>query len=366
MSFRLRQDGANRVQVEGLIFLIALLVAVFAVSGALAREKLPVLLQFSIQDEHGNFFYEGEIEFCTPDGDCVFADIHPGFPGHFFLPREALQPGVPYTVFVYDLQVNVLFEMRGWTYNPADYDPGYSPYFELNQFLIFPHFKAHPDRRLTFHLETTLNPEWKVVSGLGFADQDLDNLPDWPEFMASLTMPVMLGGHFTSNEDAAGGVEKVKLGLGFAATWRSKYPRIVPDRDAQVPFRELQATYSQNRYGTKGVYFPGRSSDVTFHRWTLSYGFGRMDQPMLNHWSVSGALSFGGIYDGGKLLKFEGRNYFMVGGGLKARYLHGIFSRNNLTVGLDAQLEWMFYTGGEEGDHWYGSAPAGSIGITVY
>lgn len=366
MIFRRRKFPVFRLEPARLLAAILLSVAFFAGAGVFARDKLPVLIQFSIQDENGNFFYEGEIEFCTPDGECVFADIHPGFPGHFFLPREELKPGVPYTVFVYDPQVKVLFEMRGWTFIPEDYDPGYNSYFELNQFLIFPHFKAHPDRQLTFHLDTTLNPEWKVVSGLGYAGEDLDNLPDWPEFMASVRMPAMLGGHFTSGLEAAGGVEKAKLGVGLAGTWRSGYPRVVPERDARVPFRELEVSYHQNRYGTLGVYFPGRRSDVTFHRLTVSYGLGRMDQAMINHWSVSAAVSVGGIYDGGSLLEYDGRRYFLVGGGLKARYLYGMFDMDNLKVGLDAQLEWMFYGGGDEGDHWYGSAPAGAIGITVY
>lgn len=366
MKFRWTNHRKSLATAFKLLALIALLGTNFAALPALARDKLPVLIQFSIQDENGNFFYEGEIEFCTPDGECVFADIHPGFPGHFFLPRADLKAGEPYTVFVYDKQVKVLFEMRGWTFNPEDYNPGYNSYWELDQFLIFPHFKAHPDRQLTFHLDTTLNPEWQVVSGLGFADEEMDNLPDWPELMATIQSPFMAGGKFRSDESAAGGVTKVYPGIGLSTTWRSGYPRIVPERDSRVGFRELQASYNQNRYGTMGVYFPGRNSDVSFHRMVLSYGLGQMDQTMLNHWSLSLAVGVGGIYDGSNILRYNGRKYFMVGGGIKARYIHALYVTDNLKVGLDVQLEWIHYPGAEDDDYWYGSAPAAIFGFTVY
>lgn len=350
-----------------LVTLVALVAAFFAVSGAQARDKLPVLIQFSIQDDNGNFFYEGEIEFCTPDGECIFADIQPGFPGHFFLPSEAIRPGVPYTVFVYDPQVTVLFEMRGWTFNPEDFDPGYNSYWELDQFLIFPHFKAHPDRQLTFHLETTLNPEWKVVSGLGFADDDFDNLPDWPEFMASIQIPFMVGGKFTSDESAAAGVRKVHIGMGLSGTWRSKYPKIVPERDSQVHFRELRLAYNQNRYNTLGKYYPGRGSDVSFHRFTLSYGLGMMDQAMLNHWSVALAMGYGGIYDSSGVLRYLDRNYSLFGVGIQARFIHAVYETERLKVGLMGQFDWMYYLGeAEDSDYWYGSAPVAVFGLTVY
>jgi len=353
-----------------LVAVFALLGAFIAVSGqfstALAREKLPAMIQFSIQDDNGSFFYEGEIEFCTPDGECLFADIDPGFPGHFWLPRKELKPGVPYTVFVYDPQVTVLFEMRGWTFNPEDFDPGYNTYWELDQFLIFPHFKAHPDRKLTFHLDTTLNPEWKVVSGLGFADDDYDNLPDWPEFMLGLHVPFMLGGKFTSDENAAGGVKDVDPGFGLSGTWRTKYPRIVPERDKSITYREVTLSYSQNRYETLGVYYPGRNSDVTFHRLVGSYGFGFMDQEMSNHWSVAGALAFGGIYDGSSTLRYLGQKYTTVGVGVQARVTHELYDTERLKIGLTGHLEWMIYSGGEERGFWYGSAPAGMLGLTFY
>jgi hypothetical protein len=235
---------------------ILALMAVFAHFPAQAREKLPKLLQFSIQDENGNFFHQGEIEFCTADGECLFADINPGFPGHFLLPTEDLKPGVPYTVFVYDTDVNVLFEMRGWTFIPEDYDAGYSPYWELDQFLVFPNFKAHADRRLTFHLETTLNPEWKVVSGLGYANEDLNNLPDWPTFLLGLEVPTIFGGNFAADDEASGGVPERHLGLGLSGVWRSKYPRVIPHRDRRVIYRQFGVAYHQTRYVTSGVYFP--------------------------------------------------------------------------------------------------------------
>ncbi len=367
MTLRWSSFGPGRARQWLLAAIFAILAVNIAAWPAAAGGKLPVLIQFSIQDENGNFFYEGEIEFCTPDGECIFADIEPGFPGHFFLPSAALEPGVPYTVFVYDPKVTVLFEMRGWTFNPDDYDPGHNSYWELDQFLIFPNFKAHDDRRLTFHLETTLNPEWQVVAGLGYADDDFDNLPDWPEFMASVQGAFMVGGKFTSDENAAGGVSKVKPGFGLAGAWRSRYPRVVPERDARVSFRELRIAYEQNRYGTLGKYYPGRDSDVTFHRLIASYGVGLMDQSMFNHYTVALAVGFGGIYDGSSVLHYQDRRYLLMGIGLQARYTHELFDTERLNIGLTGQLEWMYYPGGDgEDDFWFGSAPSASVGFTVY
>ena len=351
----------------GLAAWIFLLAAIFAVSPTLAREKLPQLIQFSIQDENGNFFHEGEIEFCTPEGECLFADIHPGFPGHFFLPSADLQPDVPYTVFVYDKEVKVLFEMRGWTFIPADYDPAYSAYWEMNQFLIFPHFTAHADRRLTFHLETTLNPEWQVVTGLGYGDQDYDNLPDWPTFLARVEMPFLFGGNFQTSGDAAGGIISLRQSYGLGAVWRSKYPRVVPHRDRGVWFREFGVAYNQTRYETEGVYYPGRDSDVKFHRLLLTYGIGRMDQGMQNHWGLSGVLGVGGIYDGTRLVRYLSRDFQMVGVGVQATFQHELFETRRLRVGLSVKARWLYYpSDGDENDHWYGSAPSAAVGLVFY
>jgi hypothetical protein len=360
-----RPDPARKA---GQVAIFVLLAAFIAASGAFGGDRLPTLIQFSIQDEDGNFFYEGEIEFCTPDGECLFADINPGFPGHFFLPSAELKAGVPYTVFVYDPQVTVLFEMRDWIFEPKDYDPGYNRYWELNQFLIFPNFKAHPDRRMTFHLETALNPEWQVVSGLGFSDDDFDNLPDWPEFMATLQVPFMLGNRFTRDEGAAGGVSDLKPGVGISGTWRMGYPRVVPERDAMVRYRELTLAYHQNRYDTRGVYYPGRDSDVSFNRVTLSFGLGMMDQLMQNHWSLAAAFAFGGIYDGTEVLSYRGRDYSLYGFGIQARYIHEMIATERLNVGLTGQFEWMYYPAEkiDDNDFWFGSAPAAMIGLTVY
>ena len=346
---------------------ILLLAAIIAISPALAREKLPKLIQFSIQDENGNFFHEGEIEFCTPDGDCLFADIHPGFPGHFFLPTAQLKPGEAYSVFVYDTDVNVLFEMRGWTFIPEDYDPGYSAYWELNQFLIFPHFQAHENRRLTFHLDTTLNPEWQVLSGLGYGGENLNNLPEWPTFLASVEVPFMFGSNFRTNRDAAGGVIALRKSFGIGAIWRSKYPRVVPQRDRGVWFRKFGVAYHQTRYETAGVYYPGRDSDVKFHRLLISYGFGHMDQGMQNHWGLSGVLGMGGIYDGTTLVRYMGRDYRMLGIGVQANFQHEIFETRRLRVGLSVKAQYMIYpSDGDEHDYWYGGAPSASVGLVFY
>jgi len=334
---------------------------------ATASDKLPLLLQFSIQDEDGNFFHEGEIEFCTADGECLYADINQGFPGHFFLPTTELKPGVPYSVFVYDKAVNVLYEMRGWTFIPEEYDPEYYRIWDEDKFVVFPIFEAHRDRRLTFRLETTLNPEFERKGGLDPATVGPDSLPPFPRFMGAVEVPFLVGGKFSSDENAAGGVIEVKPGFGVRAFWRTHYPTALPERDGWVSFRVFSAAYQQNRYKTWEVYTPGRQSDVTFHRVTVSYGLGRMDQARSKHWSVSAAASVGGIFDGGKTLEYLDRKYQLFGLGGQARGIYQIYQNGHIKVGALGQAELMYYPGGSgDNDFWYGLAPSFSFGFVIY
>lgn len=350
------------------IGLFTILIVFTSLAGvAVAQYKVPVLIQFSIEDKNGNFYHKGEIEFCTPDGDCVFGTIEPGFPGHFRLPSARLKPDTPYTIFVYDDAMTVLYEMRNWVFVPGDYDPDWDYGNKVEKFLVFPRFQAHQDRQLTFSIETTLNPEWQRLSDLNFVAGPPKEHSGYPEFMGAFHLPYMLGGKFGTDEFAAGGVSKMKLGWGLAGYWRTDYPMHQIEREGWVSFRELGLTYAQNRYETLSVMTPGRRGDVTFHRVTVSYGLGMMNQTMTSQWSVSAALSAGGLYDGGELLKYLDRTYLLYGGGVQVRGIHGVFKTGRVDVGVVGQVDLIYYLGDEGlNDFWYGLAPSLSIGVVIF
>lgn len=331
-----------------------------------AEDLVPRYLQFMVQDQDGHFFPMGEVELCTPDGNCQYADIKPDFPGHFFFPSARLQPGVAYTVRIYDLNVAVLYEMRNWVYAPRDYDPSFDRLVDEDKFLVYPRFQGQPDGGLTFQLDTTLNPEWLKKKNLPrFTGPD--SLPDFPRLVAGFQIPVMLGGKFRTDLNALGGVDDVRPGMGLFGAYRFGYPRHLPPRDGWVFFQELLFSYQQNRYETWEVITPGRRSDVTFHRVKISYGLGRMNASFSSHWSVGLTAAAGGIYDGSQILKYLGRTYRRTGVGLRATGLQKFFQVGRVDVGLSAQLELMYYFADNgPDDFWFGTAPSASLGLVVY
>ena len=337
------------------------------IPGAAAEAPVPRFIQFSIQDESGNFFPQGEIEFCTPSGRCIYADIQPGFPGNFYLPSEQLHADTLYTVMIYDPQVQVLWEMRDWVFEPQKYEVRWNRWLNADKFLIFPRFFVHPGRRMTFEIDTALNPEWERLMGRVGGYAGPDSLPDYPRFLFAVQGPVQLGGRFGSDPSAAGGVSAVKPGIGLAGILRFGHPRRVLERDQWASFREVALGYAQNRYETLEVVTPGRRSDVLFHRAWLAAGYGRMNQEMTTQWSVAGALSWGGIYDGSEVLKYLGRTYRMFGPGIQARGVFSVWSTDRADVGLIGQAELMYYfADAGENDFWYGWAPSVSAGLVVY
>ena len=322
-------------------------------------------LVFSVQDENGSFYTRGVVEFCY-EGDCVFADIDLGFPGHFTLRAGDLQPDVPYTVMIYDTKMNVLYEMRDWVFVPDDYDPHWSSFHEVDKFLVFPQFHAHAERRLTFVIDTTLNPAWEELTGMA-ATSNVDLLPDYPTFWAGARGAFLFGNRFTSDADAAGGVVEGKPGFGLAVGWRMGYPATAATGEHWLAFREVSLAYTQNRYETNEVITPGRLSDVTFHRVTLSYGLGRQSPFGRQMWCVSAAVSLGGIYDGPEQLRYLDRDYGLAGAGLQLAYVMRVYHGRRVDAGLWLQAEAIYYPADAgDDDFWYGLAPAATVGLMIY
>lgn len=327
----------------------------------------PHFIQFSIQGPDGKFFPQGEIEFCTPAGRCIYADIQEGFPGNFYLPSDQLQADTLYTVMIYDPQVRVLWEKRDWKFEPAKYDARWNRWLGTYKFLIYPRFFVHKDGSMTFEIETTLNPQWEKLMGLAEAYAGPDTLPDYPELLWATTAVVPLGGAFRADPDAAGGVDKVHVGFGLTGLRRYGYPIRELEADQWASFREIGFGYSQNLYDTDSVMRPGRSSDVTLHRFWLSLGYGRITQSMATHWSVSAAVGHARVYDGGEVLKYLDREYKMWGAGLQLRWARAFWSTDRASVGWFGQADYMYWSGGSlDNDHWYGGEPGLQLGVVVY
>ncbi len=349
-----------------LVFMLAVLAPWLAPKPAQAQDRVHRFIQYTVQDSDGNFFPIGEVEFCTPDGECLYADIENDFPGHFIMRSSQLQPGTAYTVRIYDLNVAVHFEMNNWVYVPREYDPAFDRFVETDKFLVYPRFQGNEDGGMIFRLDTTLNPEWALRKNLPkYAGPD--STPDYPELVAGFQVPFMLGGKFQTDNTAIGGVDDVRPGIGIYGTLRFGYPDHLPPRDHWIFFQEVTFGYQQNRYETWEIITPGRRSDVTFHRVKLTYGMGQMSQSFGSHWSLGVTVAFGGLYDGTQMLKYVGRDYRRKGLGCRASALQRIFEVGRVDVGVSGQLELMYYFADNgPDDYWFGVAPSASIGLVVF
>ncbi len=353
----------RRCLASGLVLLGCLLFSFPAV----ADVQLPPFIQFSIQDPSGNFFPQGEIEFCTPSGRCLDAVIQPGFPGNFYLPSRELHADTLYTVMIYDPQVQVLWELRDWVFEPEKYDIRWNRWLNTDKFLIFPRFFVHADRRMTFAIDTTLNPEWERLMGQVNDYAGPDSLPDYPRFLFTVQGSMQLGEKFGSDPEAAGGVSANKPGFGLSGIFSFGYPDRVLKRDHWASFKELAFGYAQSRYETLEVTTPGRMSDVLFHQAWVAAGYGRINQEMTTRWSLSVAATMSGIYDGTQILKYLGRTYRMYGAGLQARAVQSLWSTDRIEFGVIVRADYMYYFADEgENDFWYGWGPSVSAGLVVY
>jgi len=348
---------------------IFLLVVILAASGSVsvqAAGREQGFIQFSVQDLDGEFIPIGEVEFCLNGGGCIYADIERGFPGHFYLNSKDLVPEQTYTVMIYTMDVQVIYEIRDWEFIPADYDRGWDKVLNCEKFLIFPQFRGDPGARMSFKVDTTLNPVWEERAGEGFVIEEADPLK-FPDFIFTAQVNTILGEKFTSDTSAAGGVISVSAGWQASGTWRHAYPRRHAWDEGWVTCRELTVTYAQNRYETMEIITPGRISDVTYHRVNIAYGLARMNQVQINHYGISALLSLGGIYDGAKKLEFNGRSYGLYGVGLQARYMRMLLSGGGLEVGGVIEASAIYYpTDAADDDFWYGLAPTVSLGVVVF
>ena len=349
------------------IFLLAALLAALPACPVQARPKDPGFIQFSVQDKQDKFIPIGEVEFClNGTGDCLYADIEKGFPGHFYVNSKDLVPGRAYTVMIYTMDVQVIYEMRDWEYVPADYDRGWDKVLDCEKFLIYPQFHGDPEAGLSFKLDVTLNPVWEERAGSAFTIEEPDPLK-FPDVLATVQLVGQLGERFGSDTNAAGGVISDSAGWQVGLTWRHGYPERHVWDEGWVTCRELTLSYAQNRYETASVMAPGRTGDVTFHRVELAYGLARMSQSQINHYGIAGVLSYGGIYDGSEVLRYLERDYNLVGIGARAYFRRMFLSGGGIEVGGVVEAGAIYYAAdAEDDDFWFGLAPTVSLGLVVF
>ncbi len=346
------------------------LAAIFAVTGASfarAADRGHRFVQFSVQDQADNFIPIGEVEFClNGGGGCLYADIDKGFPGHFALNTSRLVPNQPYTVMIYNMDVQVIYELRDWVYTPDDYDRGWDKVLNCEKFLVFPQFRGGADQSLDFRIDLTLNPVWEERAGAGLVIEEADP-HQFPRLLYTTQLNTMLSAHFKADVNGAGGVISTSPGWQISGTWRYGYPSRFSRDQGWVTVREAIVTYAQNRYETLEVMAPGRVSDVTYHRLNLAWGLSRMNQAQINHYGIAAVLSLGGIYDGRHKLRYRGRSYGLYGVGAQARYLKMFASGGGLEVGAVAEASAIYYpASADPDDFWFGWASAVSIGVVVF
>ena len=348
------------------IFLLVAIIAAQFCGLAAAAERAPGFIQFSVQNSDEEFIPIGEVEFCLNGGPCIYADIERGFPGHFTLNAKDLVEERTYTVMIYTMDVQVIYEIRDWQYVAEDYDRGWDKALNCDKFLVYPQFLGDPGGRLSFKVNATLNPEWEERVGEQFVIEEA-NPSHFPQFLFAAEANRMMGGKFQSDTNAAGGVISVSTGWQVSGTWRHGYPVRHTWQEGWVNCRDLTLTYAQNRYETMEVVTPGRVSDVMFHRVNLAYGLTRMNQSQITHYGAAAVVSVGGIYDGSEALTYLDRQYKLFGVGLQAHYQKMFLSGGGLELGGLVKAAAIYYPSDDgDDDFWFGLAPTVSLGVVVF
>jgi hypothetical protein len=359
--------------------IVAVVVACLALVGTSGADTVTApadSLVFTILDVQGAPLSTGEMEFCLGD-DCLFVELESPA-GLVTIPLAEIDPQQAYTVIYYNAQGRTIYAARGWRYVPSSWDRGHDPDLGVDRKIITPTFTGTADGQLVFSLNTEVNPDWQVMREAAAAeaavaevvrtDQRRDVTVSLPRFMVSWRVPFVLGGKFGADASFAGGVESVKPGLSIGAARFFGYDDAMDD-DASgwLGYRVVEVSYAGNRYDTYQLMAPDVLSDVTFHRVSLSLGFGRISRAL--DWDLRAGISLakGGVYDGDELLDYQGRRYDMFGVGLYAQMLRSLPLGAGANVGLVCRFGYMYYPADAEAeDIWHGGLPAVAVGLAVY
>ena len=329
--------------------LILVCVLVYAAAGSAAE---PDSITISVHDEQGKVVTSGVVLICPEDAPCFEFTIEAG--GSIQLNRTVLELDTIYAVLIYAEDLSLRYAASEWTYDSTV------------DLAAAPELRGRPAQGLQVTIPPLRAPvpdqdPTSTQPAVAVTDPEI-----YPRFGAAVLVPVMLGGNFGTDPTALGGVTDVSPGFGLMGSYRFGFPRHQTLGRSSVAFKELSLIYAQNRYQVDPIEPTGKGSDLTFHRFLLSFGLGRLWRQ--SQASLAVAAGYGGLYDGGTLVEFRDRTYGMFGLGLQTRYVHRILGRDGgVTVGLLGQLEVMYYFAepGED-DHWYGWAPSAAIGVAVY
>ena len=310
-------------------------------------------LRIPVRDEIGAKLTAGRVMFCPATAECLALVIDDD--STIRLDRRLLTPNAAYTVLVYAADGSLRYSDTYWAYDmavPVDATPEVTGQLGQRLHVVVPPLA---DQRREAAARTSA-PRAQV--------REREHRPS--RAIGALLMPLMFGGKFAADPDAFVGVSEVAAGFGLTGGYRFGLPHHRTLGRTTDTFKELSLTYVQNRYHVDPIQSTDAGSDLTFHRFLVSYGLGRFWYRSLATLSV--AAGYGGLYDGGTLVKYGDRSYGMFGVGLQARFVHRIFGRpDGFAAGVLGQLEVMYYfADAADNDHWYGWAPAVVFGLAMY
>ncbi|MEZ4389154.1 MAG: hypothetical protein R3D98_16535 [Candidatus Krumholzibacteriia bacterium] len=171
----------------------------------------------------------------------------------------------------------------------------------------------------------------------------------------------LVGGAYTQDDAALGGVTDVAPGLSFLVARSLGLPATWPAGRSSVSYLEVGLSYAANRYTVRQFDTAG-TSDLTFHRFSLEAGPGRAWRH--GRLALLGVLGYGGVYDGTTLLDRDGRRYAMFGLGVTARASRRVLTVGGGGIALMAQASAVHYLAdANDHDHWYGTAPSILVGL---
>ncbi len=296
-------------------------------------------LDLQVFDEYGVLATGGAVLFCPEAGECREYPVSAA--GLVRLEPGELVAQTVYTVIVYRDDGVVQSMTSTYLHDPAVLERGPDA--------LPPQLRGHVSGGLDVDL-----------GGVG----PFDISSPGTGLLLGVSVPLLLGDNFGADADALAGVMSVSPGVGLVGSVRFGLPTGPRRRRGGVGFHELTVCYAQNRYATRQLRAPDEESDLTFHRISLAYGRGRLSRRSLL--SMSAAVAYGGIYDGGRILEYEGRSYGMLGFGLQGRMVQSLVGDADRSIGLMGQAELMYYAAdGHERDHWHGLAPSVALGVAV-
>ena len=341
------QSGRSRGGCRRAGGLILIWIAVWIAIGSAAAQDAVIV---PVRDEHGEAVTSGVVLFCPEDAPCIEIAIESD--GSIGLDRTLLKPGGVYAVLIYAENLSLRYAASEWIYG-ATADAA-----------AVPELSGLPAQGLqvVLPLFTPAHDEEPIAT----READVASPESYRRFLGAVLVPFMLGGNFGTDPTALGGVTDVAPGIGFLGSYRFGFTRHRTLGRSSVAFKELSLTYAQNRYQTDPIQPTGDGSDLTFHRFLVSFGLGRLWRR--SQASLTATAGYGGLYDGQTLVEYRDRSYGMWGLGLQARFVQRILGKDGgVTVGLLGQLEIMHYFAepGED-DHWYGWAPSAAFGVGVY